>query len=207
MSGQSFIKFFPSDWRSDPAVQMCSYAARGLWIEMLCIMSEASGFLRVNDIAVTTAQLARLTGGHESEVKGLLAELEAVNVFSRDSEGVIYSRRIIKDAERLKINRANGKRGGNPKLLADDGSSPGPNSGSHRHSDKRPDKRSRNLDQRQANPPDKQHPDQSDNQNANSPDKGPVNPPDKGPVNRSDKGQLKAQSPESRVQSPDTRIQ
>jgi len=47
---QPWLKFFPSDWRADPALRMCSLAARGLWIEMLCLMHEARphGSLLVN---------------------------------------------------------------------------------------------------------------------------------------------------------------
>lgn len=36
-----WLKFYPTDWRSDPALKMCSLAARGLWIEMIALMHEA----------------------------------------------------------------------------------------------------------------------------------------------------------------------
>jgi hypothetical protein len=114
MSGP-WLKFYPTDWRADPALRMCSLAARGLWMEMLCIMHEATpyGSLRVNGRAVTDRQLAALAGG---DVDGLLAELEDAGVFSREDDGTIFSRRMQRDAEKAAKDKANGKGGGNPSL-------------------------------------------------------------------------------------------
>lgn len=110
-----WLKFYPTDWRADPALRMCSLAARGLWMEMLCIMHEASpyGSLRVNGRTVTDRQLSALAGG---EVGELLAELEDAGVFSREDDGTIYSRRMQRDAEKAARDKANGKEGGNPSL-------------------------------------------------------------------------------------------
>lgn len=117
---QPWLKFFPSDWRADPALRMCSLAARGLWIEMLCLMHEARPFgsLLVNGKPVTAAQLANLIGAGVADVEGFLAELEEAGVFSRDAEGLIYSRRMRRDEERAAVNRVNGRAGGNPSLKA-----------------------------------------------------------------------------------------
>ena len=117
---QPWLKFFPSDWRADPALRMCSLAARGLWIEMLCLMHEARphGSLLVNGKPVTAAQLANLVGGGVAEVEGFLAELEEAGVFSRDADGALYSRRMRRDEERAAVNRVNGRAGGNPSLKA-----------------------------------------------------------------------------------------
>lgn len=119
MSGQPFIKFFPTDWQADPAVRMCSLAARGLWFEMLCLMHEAGGYLQVGDKEITPGQLARLVGTSQEEVEGLLAELEEASVFSRNRDrnalrkryanspenelGVIYCRRMVRDCERSEL--------------------------------------------------------------------------------------------------------
>ncbi len=115
---QPWLKFFPTDWRADPALRMCSLAARGLWIEMLCLMHEARphGSLLVNGKPVTAPQLANLVGGGVAEVEGFLAELEEAGVFSRDADGALYSRRMRRDEERAAANRVNGRAGGNPSL-------------------------------------------------------------------------------------------
>ena len=119
---QPWLKFFPTDWRADPALRMCSLAARGLWIEMLCLMHEARphGSLLVNGKPVTAAQLANLVGAGVAEVEGFLAELEEAGVFSRDADGALYSRRMRRDEERAAVNRVNGRAGGNPSLKASD---------------------------------------------------------------------------------------
>jgi len=115
---QPWLKFFPSDWRADPALRMCSLGARGLWIEMLCLMHEGRplGSLLVSGRPVTAAQLASLVGAPAAQVEAQLGELEEAGVFSRDAGGVIYSRRMRRDAEKTAINRAFGKAGGNPAL-------------------------------------------------------------------------------------------
>lgn len=111
-----WLKFYPSDWRSDPALRMCSIAARGLWMEMLCVMHENCGDLAINSKGLTPRQLATLAGCGVDEVDALLAELEDAGVFSRRDDGTIYSRRMIRDAEKAEADKANGSKGGNPRL-------------------------------------------------------------------------------------------
>lgn len=115
--GNPWLKFYPSDWRADPALRMCSLAARGLWMEMLCVMHENGGYLAINGNQVTLPQLTNLAGG--GEVTELLAELEGAGVFSRqDTDGLIFSRRMLRDIEKAGRDKANGKRGGNPQVKA-----------------------------------------------------------------------------------------
>lgn len=111
-----WLKFYPSDWRSDPALRMCSIAARGLWMEMLCVMHENGGALSVNGKGLTPRQLATLAGC--PDVDDLLSELEDAGVFSRYEDGTIFSRRMIRDAEKAEQDKANGKKGGNPTIKA-----------------------------------------------------------------------------------------
>lgn len=113
-----WLKFYPSDWRADPALRMCSMAARGLWVEMLCLMHEAEpyGSLRVNKQPINDKQLASLCGVGTKEVSKALEELEAAGVFSRDDHGVIYSRRMERDKAKADRDKENGKSGGNPNL-------------------------------------------------------------------------------------------
>jgi hypothetical protein len=114
-----WLAFYPSDYRADPSLRMCSIAARGLWLEMLCVMHEAEprGSLRIKGRGVTAPQLAVLAGASLHEVEALLNELETAGVFSRDDEGIIFSRRMVRDEAKFQKDRNNGKRGGNPLLL------------------------------------------------------------------------------------------
>ena len=115
-----WMKFYPSDWRADPALRVCSLAARGLWAEMMCIMHEAEpyGHLLVNGKPLNEKQLASLSGGDLRETVNALVELESCGVFSKTEGGVIYSRRMKRDREKAERDKANGKGGGNPRLKA-----------------------------------------------------------------------------------------
>lgn len=113
-----WFKFFPSDWRADPALRSCSLGARGLWVECMCIMHEATpyGHLKVNGRPVTDAALASLAGCQPDLLPDLIGELEIAGVFSRTGDGTIYSRRMTRDDKRRKTARKNGQKGGNEAL-------------------------------------------------------------------------------------------
>lgn len=107
------FQFYPSDWRKDTALQFCSLAARGLWVEMMCIAHECEpyGHLVVNGKAMTAAQIGRLVGISEKECKKFLAELFEAGVPSQTSEGVIFSRRMVRDEEVRNKRAAGGQAG------------------------------------------------------------------------------------------------
>lgn len=111
-------KFYYSKWRSDPLLRLCGMAARGLWIEMICLMHEASprGYLTINKIAPTNIQIAGLTGCPSDQIDDLISELESVGVFSRNRKKIIYSRHMVRAEKRNEKARSAGKMGGNPAL-------------------------------------------------------------------------------------------
>jgi len=121
-AARPWMKWYPADWRADPALRMCSYAARGLWIDLLCLMHEATiyGHLLIAGLKPTVAQIAAVLGGRPSEVERLLGELEAGGVFSRTEAGVIFSRRMVRDKQKAERDALNGKGGGNPALIKTD---------------------------------------------------------------------------------------
>lgn len=97
-----WLKFYPQDWRGDPKLRMCSIGARGLWAEMICLMHEAEpyGHLLVNNVPVTVRQLASLAGIAQSDCMKFMAELESSGVYSRTDTKTIFSRRMVRDAEK-----------------------------------------------------------------------------------------------------------
>jgi len=122
MAKMPAFQFYPGDWLKDPALRAASSGARGLWIDMLCLMweSQPRGYLQTPTGApLTDEQIARMTGNCSlEEVRGWLAELESLGVFSRTSSGVIYSRRLVREERKRVLCREAGKRGGNPALIA-----------------------------------------------------------------------------------------
>ena len=103
---------------SSPRLRKCSVAARGFWIDMLCLAAQHDpiGYLCVNGESLTTSDMARNAGISEAEAASLLAELIRNGVCSRDRTGRLYSRRMIRDAREAALARKNGAKGGNPSL-------------------------------------------------------------------------------------------
>ena len=133
------FQFYPGDWLKDPALRSVSPAARGLWIDLLCLMSESEprGYLQdANGQPLGHVQIARMTGCPPQTVKRLLEELAVSGVFSiqkvsedsgvfdqilsSQTRGVLYSRRMVRDERIRQQNRANGVKGGNPALSKSD---------------------------------------------------------------------------------------
>lgn len=76
---------------------------------MLCLMHENDsrrGFLPFDE-----AQLARMTGDSLAGTRRDLAELERNNVFSRDDDGVIFCRRMVRDEDLRQRRAAGGTQG------------------------------------------------------------------------------------------------
>lgn len=111
--------FYPNDWTGDDGLQVCSLAARGLWIEMLNIMWKAPirGTLtmignQANVKQVSSKALARKVGSDEQTVEELLSELEASGVYSTLDSGTIYNRRMYRQAQANLKRVESGRKGG-----------------------------------------------------------------------------------------------
>ncbi len=96
-----WFKFWPADWAGDRKLHGCSLAARGLWIELCCLMHETEpyGHLAYAGAPMPVDRLARQVGCTRGEIAPLLKELEASGVFSRSATGTIFSRRMVRDEE------------------------------------------------------------------------------------------------------------
>lgn len=108
MSDNPWLKFYPRDWRGDQALRAVSIAARGLWMECLCIMHEATpyGHLMLNGKPVEDDALSRMAGVSVDEVARLMAELRQAGVLSVTRKGVVFSRRMTKDHARAQKGKA-----------------------------------------------------------------------------------------------------
>ena len=118
MTKRPAFQFYPGDWLRDTGLRSCSAAARGLWMDILCFMHEGSpyGYLKVNHKVILPPNLARMCGLTLEETEGCLAELAEAGVFEIDADGVIFSRRMIRDEELRNKRAACGHLGGNPSL-------------------------------------------------------------------------------------------
>lgn len=113
-----WFKFYPADWRAEPSLRMVSLEARGFWIECLCIMHEAEpyGHLLVRGVPLEVPALAAIVGASEQVVRSCLHELEEAGALSRGKDGIVVSRRMVRDAKNRERAKNHGKKGGNPIL-------------------------------------------------------------------------------------------
>jgi len=112
-------KFFWNDWENDPELRLCSLAAQGLWMRLLCIAAKSNptGFVAVAGRPCSSTDIARLSGVAEQEVESLLGELSRNGVCSRDAQGRIYCRRMVRDNRKRQKLRQNGAKGGQASFL------------------------------------------------------------------------------------------
>jgi hypothetical protein len=120
MSKIPSFPFYIGDWMKDPALRSVTRTARGLWMDMICLMWESPkrGFLqRPDGSPFSMAELSSMVGGEEecrrcgssprgnghkcphqpAKIWELLSELERAGVYSKTPDGVIYSRRMVRD--------------------------------------------------------------------------------------------------------------
>jgi hypothetical protein len=116
MSKSPGFWFFTGDWLKDSELRFCSLFARGLLVDLLCLMFEAKerGYLSKPDgTPREDAEIVdAISGSNREEKLAALAELEASGVLSRDNRGVLYSRRLAKLGEISKTRSKAGSKGG-----------------------------------------------------------------------------------------------
>lgn len=108
------FQFYPGDWRKDVELRSCSVAARGLWIDLLCIAHECEpyGHLVLNAKPMTAAKIAGQIGGiTPAQTQRLIDELLDNGVARQLEDGTIYSKRMVED-ERIRNARAEGGKAG-----------------------------------------------------------------------------------------------
>jgi len=109
------MQFYPGDWRKDPCLQACSLTARGLWMEMLCLMHESiqrGHLIFKTGVPMDEQQLGRVAGITGDECKKLLNELENAGVLSIGADNEYVCRRMVRDEAKREGMREGGRKGG-----------------------------------------------------------------------------------------------
>lgn len=112
------FQFYPGDWLRDAALRSVSVEARGLWIDMICLMHQGTpyGHLRFGQKIIDADNLGRMVGLDGRLTTRLIDELTQAGVCCPGTDGVIFSKRMIQDEE-LRLKRISGGHlGGNPAL-------------------------------------------------------------------------------------------
>lgn len=110
-----WMPWYPDDWLTDSQVALCSLAAQGLWMRMLCWMWKQTP---QGVLTGKLDELASLTGRTPQEIAPLVAELEYRGVFSRGSAvgycraDAIVNRRMYEEWRTSAARAAAGRKGG-----------------------------------------------------------------------------------------------
>lgn len=99
MPKQPSFQFYPGDWLKDPGLRACSMAAKGVWMEVLCLMFECKdrGYLVMNHKPWTLQHTAHALGGSFDENMNCLRELVENGVMKQDKKGRFFNSRMVRD--------------------------------------------------------------------------------------------------------------
>jgi len=99
--------FDPALWLDNKALRACSPAARGLWLDLLCLMHPNGGYLVLNGKPIDDTQLARMVGEPIKVIRACIAELGEAGIFCVDNRGM-FSSRMVKKANFVRQAKASG---------------------------------------------------------------------------------------------------
>lgn len=110
-----FLKWFPRDWLASMDVRALPPSTRALWFDILNLMhlSPKYGYLlKSNGLTYSDADLAGVLNMDVLEVKNSLKILAKCCIYSCDSNGLIYNRRMVRDIELYRKRASAGSKGG-----------------------------------------------------------------------------------------------
>ena len=110
-----WAKFWWADWKGDARLGLCSLAAQGVLMQLLCIAMECEpfGYVKFGSRIPSTKELCRLINPHPrpADLDRWIAELVRHEVLSRDRDGSMSSPshlRVI-SVSRARTNAANAR--------------------------------------------------------------------------------------------------
>lgn len=105
------FRFVPDLWMGNRALRACSPAARGFWIDLLCLCYP-SGYLTLPTGApVSDDQISRMVGEPVKLVRAWIKELGDAGIFDISQDGKLCSSRMVKEAGFSAQAKAAGARG------------------------------------------------------------------------------------------------
>jgi hypothetical protein len=117
-SKKESFAFYPIDWMSDSRLRLCSAGARGLWIDILCLMhlSNERGYLLIEDTILDEEMLQKTLGYDAKEFDNCFMELRRYNIIKKDEKNRYFSKTMV-NAQKISEKRSvSGRLGGNPNL-------------------------------------------------------------------------------------------
>lgn len=104
------FQFYPGDWLKDANLRRCSAAARGVWMDLLCLMFESDDRGRLVTLTTegsvtralpwTLQECAEAVAGDPKQNLEIIRELIRKGVAKQDADGALYSKRLIADEKK-----------------------------------------------------------------------------------------------------------
>jgi hypothetical protein len=112
------FQFYPGDWLTDPKLNLCSPATKGVWMDLLCHMflSDEPGYLVFGDVILDANGIQKLSKMNPKTFQKVYHELTTFGIIQMDENGRFFSKRMVADEANREQRRAFGSLGGNPKL-------------------------------------------------------------------------------------------
>jgi hypothetical protein len=112
MSKLAAFQFYPGDWLKDPALSICTAGARGVWIDVLCLMFESPrrGCLITNGRPWTLPEIAEALRGRPKANLSFLKELVRNGVMKYDKKKGFFSSRLVRDEHQRETWRSEKRR-------------------------------------------------------------------------------------------------
>ena len=113
-----WFKLDATDWLGDLKLRDISPAARGVWIDILCLMhqSEERGVLITNGEPWDFNKVVKRVANGSRACRQACRELVAKEVMSVRQDGAFFSKRMVNDEKQMQTDKDNGAKGGNPEL-------------------------------------------------------------------------------------------
>lgn len=122
LTNQPYLPLFVDDWMNNNKLKMCSAAAHGVMISIMCIMHKEASYGKIllkqkfkqsdNQIKNFASQVAKLSSFDSHDVEVYLSELLSEGVLLLEDDALICSR-MVKDFEVSKKRANAGRSGGN----------------------------------------------------------------------------------------------
>jgi hypothetical protein len=109
-----WFPFYPAAWLQDPELSRCSESARGVWIDLICLMFESDerGVLVSCGDAWTVDDAARALRGDFHVCLSSVQELLRCGVLRRRKDGAMYCSRMVREEELRQVRSESGRKGG-----------------------------------------------------------------------------------------------
>ena len=95
---KNHFRFMPDLWMGNKALRACSPAARGFWVDLLCLCFPSGYLVLPTGAPLSDDQISRMVGEPVKLVRAWIKELGDAGIFDISQDGKLCSSRMVKEA-------------------------------------------------------------------------------------------------------------